>query len=227
METEELMKEELKLVKGKEKAEPFIIKEEADGRIRMATLKDAPAILEIYEPYIRNTSITFEYDPVPVEIFQKRMDSVMQHFPWLVYECNGRIIGYAYCSRFKERAAFDWDCECSVYIAETEHRRGIASKLYQVLLDLVQKQGYYTIYALITNSHSSSVAFHTKFGFEKVAVYEKTGYKFDQWWDLLVMQKRIHSFEDSPQRPISIHELLLTVSSDSEPDPRFAATNIN
>ena len=216
METVKVMKEEWKAVKEIDTTEPIIFTEEEGDRIRMATLEDAPAILAIYEPYIRNTSITFEYDLVPTEVFQKRMDTVMQHFPWLVYESDGRIIGYAYCSRFKERAAFDWDCECSVYIAETEHRRGIASKLYQILFDLVQKQGYYTIYALITNSHSSSVAFHTKFGFEKVAVYEKTGYKFDQWWDLLVMQKRIHSFEDSPKRPVNIHDLILTVSSDSE-----------
>lgn len=180
---------------------------EGEYTIRMATLSDAPAVYAIYEPYILNTAITFEYKPVPIEEFQQRMKKVLEHFPWLVYEQNGKILGYAYCARFKERAAFDWDCECSVYIDEKEHRKGIATLLYERLIGLVQKQGYFTIYALITNSHESSIAFHQRFGFTKVGVYEKTGYKFEQWWDLLVMEKRLRSFEEIPAGLRAIHEV--------------------
>jgi phosphinothricin acetyltransferase len=179
----------------------------SERKIRMATLEDAPAILAIYEPYILNTAITFEYDPVPVEVFEKRMETVLQQFAWLVCEEEGVILGYAYCSRFKERAAFDWDCECSVYIDEKAHRRGIATELYHKLFELVEQQGYYNIYALITYSHSSSVELHKKFGFTEVGIYQKTGYKMGQWWDLLVMEKRIHTFEDTPQKPRSIHKI--------------------
>ncbi len=175
--------------------------------IRMATLEDARDIYAIYEPYILNTAITFEYVPVSVEEFRNRMKKVLEQFPWLVCEQDGRIVGYAYCSRFKERAAFDWDCECSVYIDEKEHRKGIASLLYERLLELVREQGYFTVYALITNSHESSIAFHKRFGFTKVGVYEKTGYKFDEWWDLLVMEKRLRSFEEKPAGLRSIHNI--------------------
>jgi phosphinothricin acetyltransferase len=173
----------------------------------MATLKDASAIASIYEPYIRNTAITFEYDPVSAEEIQKRMGSVMKQFPWLVYEKDGRVLGYAYCSRFKERAAFDWDCECSVYIDEKEHRKGIASELYDKLFELVRLQGYFNIYALITYSHESSISLHRKFGFTEVGVYKKTGYKFGQWWDLMVMEKRLRDFNEAPEKPKSYFEM--------------------
>ncbi len=176
--------------------------------IRMATLEDAASIYAIYEPYIMNTAITFEYDPVPLDSFHQRIASVLKQFPWLVCEKEGRILGYAYCGRFKERAAFDWDCECSVYIDEKEHRRGIATMLYQKLFELVYAQGYYTIYALITHSHATSIALHKKFGFTELGVYENTGYKFGQWWGLLVMEKRLRSFEEEPKKPKTIHEVL-------------------
>lgn len=178
-----------------------------DKNIRMATVEDALAIYAIYEPYILNTAITFEYDPIPLPEFRTRMVQVLEHFPWLVYEKEGKILGYAYCSKFKERAAFNWDCECSVYIDEQAHRQGIATELYQELFELIKKQGYYTIYALITNQHESSIALHSKFGFTKVGVYEKTGFKMGNWWDLLVMEKRLDTFDHSPLPSKSIHEI--------------------
>jgi len=179
----------------------------SEAMIRMANVEDVPAILAIYEPYILNTAITFEYETIGIETFQKRMETVQKQFPWLVYEQEGKVIGYAYCSRFKERAAFDWDCECSVYIDEKAHRKGIATALYTKLFELMQKQGYYNIYALITYSHESSVSLHRKFGFTDVGIYKKTGYKMGKWWDLLVMEKRIHSFEENPVKPKTIHEI--------------------
>ncbi len=178
-----------------------------DYTIRMARLEDATVIQAIYEPYVLNTPITFEYEPVTQEEFKKRMENVLKDFPWLVCEMDGKIVGYAYCSRFKERAAFDWDCECSVYIDLDYHRRGIASALYQKLFELIEKQGYYTIYSLITKSHSSSIELHKKFGFEELCVYPKTGYKLGEWWDLLVMEKRIKEVDSNPIKPKSIHEI--------------------
>lgn len=180
-----------------------------DYIIRMATEEDAEAILAIYEPYILNTAITFEYETISVATMKERIETVQKQLPWLVYEVGGKVLGYAYCAKFKERAAFSWDCECSVYIEEKEHRRGIATALYTKLFELVQKQGYYTIYALITYSHESSIALHRKFGFTEVGIYQKTGYKMGQWWDLLVMEKRIHNLEVLPkQQPSSIHDIL-------------------
>jgi len=176
--------------------------------IRMATLQDAAAIQAIYEPYILNTSITFEYEPVSLQSFQHRMEIVLKDFPWLVCELDGKVVGYAYCSRFKERAAFDWDCECSVYIDLNYHRRGIATLLYDKLFELVEQQGYYTIYSLITNSHTSSIELHKRYGFEETGIYRKTGFKLGEWWDLLVMEKRIRTLDSNPQKPKTIHELI-------------------
>lgn len=176
--------------------------------IRMATLEDAAAIQAIYEPYILNTAITFEYQPIPLEAFRKRMQTVMEYFPWLVCECDKKIVGYAYCSRFKERAAFGWDCECSVYIDEQYHRRGIATELYNKLFDLIKEQGFYNIYALINASHTSSISLHEKFGFTKEGLYRKTGYKMEQWWDLLILVKRLRPFTGQVQNTKSIHQIM-------------------
>lgn len=178
-----------------------------DYRIRMASLEDSEAIQAIYEPYILNTAITFEYEPISSESFKKRMEDIMLKFPWLVYELEGRIVGYAYCSRFKERAAFDWDCECSVYVDEQYHHRGIATSLYRKLFDLVKQQGYYNIYALIEYTHESSIALHKNFGFIETGVYRKTGYKLGKWWDLMIMEKRLQPLDESPKKIKGINEI--------------------
>ena len=169
--------------------------------IRHATPEDALSILTIYEPYIINTSITFETVSVPVEEFKGRMGKIQKKFPWLVYEEDGVIIGYAYASEYRERAAFLWDCECSVYVAEAAHRKGIATKLYLELLEQLKQQGYYNAYAFITYPHESSIMLHKKFGFREIGVFYKTGYKMGKWWDLMVMEKALRNFEEEPVKP--------------------------
>lgn len=176
--------------------------------IRMARLEDAEAILSIYNPYIEQTAITFEYDKVPVEAFQERMKKIQSYYPWLVCEIEGTVVGYAYGSQYKERAAFAWDCECSVYVADKAHGKGIATLLYKKLLNLLTLQGFYTAYALITVPNEKSVALHHKFGFLEVGTFTKTGYKFDTWWDLLIMEKRLNNFDLVPLGTKSIHEII-------------------
>lgn len=170
--------------------------------IRLATLEDAASILSIYEPYILNTAITFETDTITVEDFKVRMSKVQAQFPWLVYEEEGQIVGYAYACAYRERAAFAWDCECSVYINKQAHRKGIATKLYIELFERLKTQGYYNIYAFITYPHESSVELHKKFGFREVGIFSKTGYKHGKWWDLIVMEKALQDFEQEPVRPL-------------------------
>ncbi len=172
--------------------------------IRIATLEDAKAILSIYEPYITNTAITFETELVSLENFKERMANVQRKFPWLVYEEDGEILGYAYASTYRERAAFAWDCECSVYISEKAHRRKIATKLYDELLGRLKEQGYYNVYAFITYPHESSVKLHEKFGFSKVGIFQKTGYKMGKWWDLIVMEKVLQNHDEPLQTPASV-----------------------
>ncbi|MGB8455364.1 MAG: N-acetyltransferase family protein [Anaerocolumna sp.] len=167
--------------------------------IRMAALEDAEAIYKIYEPYILNTVITFEYDKVPVQMFRERMKQVMEKFPWLVCSIDGVIAGYAYCSPHLERAAFGWDCECSVYLDEKYHRRGIGTALYDALFNIVKKQGFYNIYSLICIPHESSVALHKKYGFTEVGTYYNTAYKLGHWRHLLVMEKKIDITTGEPK----------------------------
>jgi len=173
--------------------------------IRFATPEDAQAILSIYEPYILNTAITFETVTVPVQDFKERMARIQSQFPWLVYESEGRVVAYAYASYYRERAAYAWDCECSVYVAEEAHHKGIATKLYLELFELLRKQGYHNIYAFITYPHDSSVYLHKKFGFREVGIFYKTGYKMGKWWDLIVMEKAISDFQDVPRKPTPIN----------------------
>lgn len=169
--------------------------------IRPATLKDAEAILSIYEPYILNTAITYETETLSVEAFRERMTRIMLKFPYLVYEVDGKIAGYAYASSYRERAAFAWDCEISVYVADEYQRRGIASKLYDELFKRLVELGYYNVYAFITYPHDCSVELHRKFGFREVGIFYKTGYKMGRWWDLIVMEKNIRPFDDAPTLP--------------------------
>lgn len=176
-------------------------------KVRMACLEDAAEIYKIYEPYILNTVITFEYDKVPLEIFENRMKSIMNKFPWLVCEIDGRIAGYAYCSPHLERAAFGWDCECSVYLNEDYHKMGIGTALYNSLFRIIEKQGYYNIYSLICVPHDSSVALHKKYGFEEIGTYYNTAYKHGSWRHLLVMEKRLRDKFEEPKPVTSIGEI--------------------
>lgn len=175
--------------------------------VRMATIEDAKAIYDIYEPYILNTVITFEYDKVPMEIFEKRMEAVMDKFPWLICSVNGEIAGYAYCSPHLSRAAFGWDCECSVYLSEKYHKMGIGTALYISLFQIMDKLGYYNIYSLICVPHESSVALHKKYGFHEVGTYYNTAYKHGSWRHLLVMEKKLKETKDAPVPVMFMSEL--------------------
>lgn len=168
-------------------------------KIRIASLQDAREIYQIYEPYILNTPITFETEPIPLEAFQERMNKVLNKFPWLVCERDGRIIGYAYASLYRERAAFAWDCECSVYIKEGEHHKGIATLLYNKLFDILKDQGYYRVYSLITYPNEGSVGLHKKFGFTEIALLKNTGYKLGAWRDMIVLEKELVPISENPK----------------------------
>lgn len=175
--------------------------------IRRAKMEDAEEILRIYEPFILNTVITFEYDKVPLEVFQERMNKIMDKFPWLVCcDEDGTITGYAYCSSHRERAAYAWDCECTVYMKEEYERRGIASALYEAAFGIVREQGYYNVYALICTESESSVGFHKKFGFTDLCTYYDTAYKFGKWRHLLVMEKRLREAKGEPAPVVSLEQ---------------------
>ena len=166
--------------------------------IRMATVEDAEDILKIYNPYIMNSVITFEYEAVSVKEFQGRISNVLSAFPWLVCLIDDKIVGYAYCSPHRVRVAYGWDCECTVYLEPDYHRRGIGHALYEALFQIVKLQGYYNVYSLICVPNEGSVALHKKHGFKEIGYYSNTAYKFGEWRHLSVMEKRLQDKFDEP-----------------------------
>ena len=165
--------------------------------IRPATEADVPEILSIYAPYVENSTATFEYDvPCSREFLQRFLDITAQ-FPWLVWEEEGRILGYAYASAPYSRAAFSWCAEPSIYLRPEARGCGIGRKLYAVLEAILKAQGYQVLYALITSENAASIAFHTKNGYEAKVDFPNCGYKFHRWLGLIWMEKRIN-FVHSP-----------------------------
>ena len=163
--------------------------------IRVATVKDLPAMLEIYAPYVLNTTNSFEYTAPTLEAFTQRFLSYTEMFPWLVWEENGRVLGYAYGSLPFSRAGYRWCCEVSIYVAPAAHGRGIGRKLYRALETLLWKLGYRVIYAIVTSENKGSLAFHQKAGYRFVAELPGCGYKFGRNLSITWLEKRSESVE--------------------------------
>ena len=159
--------------------------------IRPATEKDVPEILEIYAPYVENTTITFEYDVPCRKSFLQRFHEITAQYPWLVWEEDGRILGYAYAAAPYSRAAFSWCAEPSIYLRPEAKGRGIGRKLYAVLEEILSRQGYQLLYALITSENKDSIDFHRKMAYEMKVDFPNCGYKFGRWLGLVWMEKRL------------------------------------
>ena len=165
--------------------------------IRIATEADVPAMLAIYAPYILTTTHTFEYD-VPTEAaFLQRFRNITNQFPWLVWEEDGKILGYAYGSAPFERAAYRWCAEDSLYLLPEAQGRGIGSRLLSALEKVLFYQGYRRIYALITAENKNSIAFHKKNGYILRSELPDSGLKFGRWIGVVWMDKS-SDFVDIP-----------------------------
>ncbi|HNX64316.1 MAG TPA: N-acetyltransferase family protein [Oscillospiraceae bacterium] len=165
-------------------------------------ISDARAILNIYAPHILYSDVTFECTVPTEEEFLIRIKHYTEQFPYLIYELDGEIAGYAYAGKQREREAFQWNAEISVYVAEKYQRRGIAGELYTVLLKILAVQGYKTAYACITYPNDKSIAFHNKFGFTETAMFRHTGYKLGKWHDTIWLEKQLGEYESEPVLPV-------------------------
>ena len=165
--------------------------------IRIATEADVPEILAIYAPYIENTTITFEYNVPSDAAFLQRFREITVQFPWLVWEENGKILGYAYGSAPFHRDAYRWCAEDSVYLLPEAKGRGIGRSLCLALEKVLAFQGYQRIYALITAENQASVAFHQKLGYTLRAELPDAGYKFGRGIGGIWMDKQLN-FVDFP-----------------------------
>ncbi|MGB8194584.1 MAG: N-acetyltransferase family protein, partial [Chitinophagaceae bacterium] len=104
-----------------------------DFKIRLITLADAKATLEIYRPYVENTIISFEYEAPDMQEWESRIKTITAEYPWLVCEYQGEVIGYAYGSRHRYRTAYSWSCESTIYLSDKFHHKGVARILYETL----------------------------------------------------------------------------------------------
>lgn len=169
--------------------------------IRLATRADVPAILEIYAPYIRQTAITFEYDVPSIADFEARFDSISARFPWLVWEENGRILGYAYGDAAFARKAFAWDADLSIYLEINVRGRGIGGRLYGCLEEMLKGLGYCTLYALITGDNLPSLRFHERRGYAIEGVLKHAGFKLGEWHDLVWYALKVRNPENPGEVP--------------------------
>ncbi|HYF82987.1 MAG TPA: arsinothricin resistance N-acetyltransferase ArsN1 family B [Clostridia bacterium] len=175
--------------------------------IRLATTHDAEQILDIYTPYVQNTTISFETIVPSVEEMATRIEHVLENNPWIVLIEGNSILGYAYASKHRERAAYRWAVDISIYIRQDCRGKGAGKALYTALISILKLQGYYNVYAGICLPNEASVGIHEYFGFKKIAQYNNVGYKFGQWhdvgwWELSLMQ---HNSE--PSEPVSLNSI--------------------
>jgi L-amino acid N-acyltransferase YncA len=160
--------------------------------IRHVTATDADAIAAIYNHYVVNTTISFEETPVaPAEIARRIDNIVSTGLPWFVLESAGSVIGYAYASRWRERAAYRFAVESTIYLRPDAIGRGHARALYQNLLDALSGIGVHAILAGIALPNQASIRLHEQLGFEQVARFREVGRKFGRWvdvdyWEMLV-----------------------------------------
>lgn len=165
-------------------------------KIRQAKTSDAAALVAIYAPYVEETAITFEYFVPSVEEFETRILKTLEKFPYLVAEENGEVLGYAYASTYYGRAAYDWTVELSVYVSKASRGKKVGSHLYDALESALNQMGMVNLLACIALPNDPSIQFHKQRDFKQVAHFEKVGYKFGQWHDIVWLQKRLRDSND-------------------------------
>ncbi|MEN6391202.1 MAG: N-acetyltransferase family protein [Syntrophomonas sp.] len=182
--------------------------------VKMATEADAEEILKIYSPYITDTAITFEYDIPSVAEFSLRIRDTLQMYPYIVILEDQRIVGFAYALAFKEREAYKWAVETTVYLKQDYRGKGLGKKLYLTLEDILKHQNIINLnaciaYTSVDDAHldNTSVAFHNHLGYSKVAHFTKCGYKFGTWYDMIWMEKMLREHPSAPDPVIPITEL--------------------
>ena len=176
--------------------------------VRDATLEDASRILEIYDYYVKNTVITFEYETPSLEEFQRRMRHTMQRYPYLVIEKDDRIEGYAYAGAFVGRAAYDWACEMTIYLDHNAQKCGLGRTLYEALEQALRAMGILNLYACIGYPEQedeyltkNSADFHAHLGYTLAGTFHNCGYKFGRWYHMIWMEKIIGKYH-AVQPPI-------------------------
>lgn len=170
-------------------------------KIRKVNDNDLSRLVEIYDYYVKNTAITFDYETPTVEEFKLKVNTIKAKYPYLVIENNNKIVGYAYAYIFKDRRAYDHSCEVTIYIDNKCKKSGYGKLLYQALEEELEKIGITNLYACIGYPvdkddeylTTNSADFHSHMGYTTVGRFHKCGYKFNKWYDMIFMEKIINS----------------------------------
>ena len=178
----------------------------SEVEIRIASLRDAKALLHIYEYYVKNTAISFEYEVPTIKEFKRRMTNTLKKYPYLTAVKGNEILGYAYAGPFVGRAAYDWSAELTIYLAPKKRKQGIGKKLYKALEEALAESGIQNLYACIGYPEvpdeyltKNSAEFHEHLGYTKAGQFHKCGYKFGRWYDMIWMEKLIGDHRAAPQ----------------------------
>ena len=175
--------------------------------IRSGIERDVKGVLEIYAPYVKSTAVSFESQVPGIHEMWQRMEQAQEKFCWLVCIHEGKVVGYAYTSLHRSRAAYQWSCESSVYTSLEYRKMNMAGALYNALFEIAELQGYHTIFAGMTVPNPASRAFHLSMGFTPVGEYANVGYKFDSWHNTAWYQKTIKDCDEPPQSILPTGEI--------------------
>ena len=172
------------------------------AQINFATVEDAAAIAKLYAPFVENTAVSFETIPPSADEMAQRIEGLAKaQLPWLVMKDGGRLLGYAYAAKHRDREAYQWSVESSAYVDESARRSSVGRNLYNALFDILMRQGYQNVYAGTTLPNDASIAFHKSFGFREIGVYREVGYKLGKWHDVAWWYLRIGQHDANPEPP--------------------------
>jgi L-amino acid N-acyltransferase YncA len=181
------------------------------ARIRLAGEADAAAIRRIYAPIVEESAISFETASPSESEMADRIASTLERYPWLVCETGGgenedgrKVVGYAYAGAHRNREAYRWSVDVSVYVDPDHRRWGIARGLYESLFALLELQGFANAYAGIALPNPASVTLHESMGFEPVGTYRKVGYKRGEWHDVRWYEFSLGEHSKKPEPPIGL-----------------------
>jgi L-amino acid N-acyltransferase YncA len=171
---------------------------ESNIKLRFASVDDTELLLEIYRPYIENTFVTLEYDVPSKFEFENRIREYSSEFPYLICEIDGKVAGYAYAHRYKQRFGYRFCAELSIYLAPDICGRGLGRRLYGALIELLYEMGYKGLYGVVVDPNPASFALHKAFGFIETGREHLAGYKFGKWYDVVLFEKLIAPHESCP-----------------------------
>jgi phosphinothricin acetyltransferase len=167
-------------------------------KIEKVSTADAEELLAIYAPYVEETAISFEYEVPSVDEFRNRIEQISAKYPYIKAVVDGKIAGYAYAAGFKDRKAYDWSVETTIYIRKDCRQMGLGKALYEKLEKLLKEMGILNMNACIASPAAErghltddSYRFHKKMGFTLVGRFHNSGYKFGEWYDMIWMEKMI------------------------------------